>query len=262
MPKVTLLDKLYGSGSPETFESFYSSLFSGLEVQLRFAGTTDRGWIQLNVSGEDEIAALSFLEREIGLAPTSYDALKKFSVIQGKIVFSSKSQEELYVDLGLSSDNLYDAVISEKRLRAQLADGKEVSYKSLVELFCLYDNLPLEVKIGNVEGESRTVEAVLSDKQLNLFHNWVRSRFDRLIILGSLFSDIERTVKMSRHSRDIIKTESLGVLEQVVFCKLGTDAVGLIPKLGRYLKKSAVLVPFSPKKILETVGNQAFDLRI
>jgi hypothetical protein len=37
--------------------------------------------------------------------------------------------------------------------------------------------------------------------------------------------------------------------------------VGLIPKLGRYLKKSAVLVPFSPKKILETVGSQAFDWR-
>jgi hypothetical protein len=51
----------------------------------------------------------------------------------------------------------------------------------------------------------------------------------------------------------------LGVLEQVVLCKLGTDAVGLIPKLGRYLK-SAVLVPFSPKKILEAIGRSSFDL--
>jgi hypothetical protein len=50
----------------------------------------------------------------------------------------------------------------------------------------------------------------------------------------------------------------LGVLEQVVLCKLGTDAVGLIPTLGRYFK-SAVLVPFSPKKILEVVGSQSFD---
>ena len=54
-----------------------------------------------------------------------------------------------------------------------------------------------------------------------------------------------------------IKIESLGVLEQVVLCKLGTDAVGLIPKLGRYLK-SSVLVPFSPKKIVAVLGSQSF----
>jgi len=261
MPTVTVLDKRYGSGSPETFEKLYSSLIRGLEVQLRFAGTTDRGWIQLDVSGKDETAALSLLEREVGLAPASYDDMKKFSVLQGKAV-SSKSEEELYMDLGLSSAEAYDAFISEKSLRAQLADGKEAPFRSLVELFCLYNNLPLEVKIvGDIEDEGRTVEAVLSEKQLNLFRSWVRSRFDRLIVLGSLFSDVEHAVSLSRHSRDIIKTESLGVLEQVVLCKLGTDAVGLIPKLGRYLKKSAVLVPFSPKKILETVGSQAFDLR-
>jgi len=255
MPTVTVLEKLYGSGSPETFEKLYSSLVSGLNVQLSFAGTTDRGWIQIEVSGEDETAALSLLDREIGLAPVSLDNLKKFSVMQGKIVFSGKSKKELYVDLGVSSPKVSDAVVSGKRLCAQLADGKEIPLQELVELFCLYDNMPLEVKIvQGVEGESKTVEAGLSEAQFSLFSGWVGCRFDRLIILGSLFSDVERAVKFSRHSRDIIRIESLGVLEQVVLCKLGTDAVGLIPKLGCYLK-SAVLVPFSPKKILEAFGS-------
>ena len=257
MPTVTVLEKRYGSGSPETFEKLYSGLVSGLKVQLRFAGTTDRGWIQLDVAGEDETAALSLLEREFGLAPASCDVMKKFSVLQGKIVFSSENEEALTVDLGLPET--CDATVSEKSLRAQLADGKEVPLQSLVELFCLHDNVPLEVKIaGDVEGKNETVKALLSDRQLSLFRSWVRSRFDRLIILGSSFSDAERAVKLSRSSRDIIKTESLGVLEQVVLCKLGTDAVGLIPKLGRYLKKSAFLVPFSPKKILEEIDNQSF----
>jgi hypothetical protein len=254
MLAVTVLEKLYGSGSPETFEKLYSSLVSGLKVQLSFAGTTNRGWIQIDVSGEDETVALSLLDREIGLAPVSLDKLKKFSVMQGKVVFSSKSEKELYVDLAVFSPKVSDAVLSGKRLCAQLADGKELTLQELVELFCLYDNLPLEVKIvQGVEEANKNVEAGLSEAQLSLFSRWVRCRFDRLIILGSLFSDVERAVKFSRHSRDIIKTESLGVLEQVVLCKLGTDAVGLIPKLGRYLK-SAVLVPFSPKKILEAIG--------
>ena len=258
MPTVTVLEKLYGSGSPETFENLYSSLVSGLNVQLSFAGTTNRGWIQLDVSGEDETVALSLLEQEVGLAPASLDDIEKFSVMQGKVVFSSKSKDELYVDLGVVSSETCDAVLSEKRLRAQLADGGELSLQSLVELFCLYDNVPLEVKIIEGVGENKNIEASLSEAQFSLFRDWVRSRFDRLIILGSLFSDVERAVKLSRHSRDVIKIESLGVLEQVVLCKLGTDAVGLIPKLGRYLK-SAVLVPFSPKKILEVVGSQSFD---
>jgi len=260
MPTVTVLEKVYGSGSPETFEKLYSSLVSGLKVQLSFAGTTNRGWIQLEVSGEDETAALSLLDREIGLGPVSLDKLKKFSVMQGKVIFSSKSENELYVDLGVSSPKVSDAVVPGKRLCAQLADGKEVPLQELVELFCLYDNVPLEVKIvQGVEEGRKNVEAGLSEAQFSLFSRWVRCRFDRLIILGSLFSDVERAVKFSRHSRDIIKIESLGVLEQVVLCKLGTDAVGLIPKLGRYLK-SAVLVPFSPKKILEAIGRSSFDL--
>jgi len=254
MPTVTLLEKLYGSVSPETFENFYSSLVSGLKVQLRFVGTTKRGWIQLDVSGEDETAALSLLEQEVGLAPASLGAIEKFLVMQGKVVFSSKSKDEFYVDLGVVSPNVLDAAISEKRLCAQLTDGKDVPLRNLVELFCLYDNVPLEVKIIEGGGENKNVEATLSEAQFSLFRDWVRSRFDRLIILGSLFSEVERAVKLSRHSRDVIKIESLGVLEQVVLCKLGTDAVGLIPKLGRYLK-SAVLVPFSPKKILEVVGS-------
>jgi hypothetical protein len=255
MSTVTVLEKLYGSGSPETFEKLYSGLVSGLEVQLSFAGTTDRGWIQLQVSGEDETAALSLLDREVGLAPASVDKLKKFSVMQGKVVFPSRSSEELYVDLGVFSPETCDAAVSGRRLCAQLADGNETPLQRLVELFCLYDNMPLEVKVAEDAGAgSRSVEADLSEAQFSLFSGWVGCRFDRLIVLGSLFSDVERAVKLSRSFRDTIRVESLGALEQAVVCKLGTDAVGLIPRLGRYLK-SAVLVPFSPKKILEALGS-------
>jgi hypothetical protein len=258
MPTITVLEKLYGSTSPATIEKLYSGLVEGLDVQLRFVGTTDCGWIQLDLSGEDQTVALNLLDSKVGLVPVSLDSLEQFSVMKGKI-FSSRSNDDLCVDLGIACLESCDVVVSERRLRAQLADGKPVSLQSLIELFCLYDNMPLEVKIietGN--GEAKHVAGALSEVQVSLFKNWVRSRFDRLIVLGSLFSDVEQAVKMSRHSRDILKVESLGTLEQVVLCKLGTDAVGLIPKLGRYLK-SAVLVPFSPKKIIKTVGSEPFD---
>ncbi len=101
----------------------------------------------------------------------------------------------------------------------------------------------------------------MSDAQLLLFAEWVRCRFDRLVVLGAFFGNVQNAINLSGTFRDIIKVESLGSLEHVVACKLGTDAVGLIPRLGRYMK-SAVFVPFSPKKIIETVGNEPFGKRV
>ncbi|NIU38915.1 DUF2110 family protein, partial [Candidatus Bathyarchaeota archaeon] len=147
MPTATLLEKVYGSFSPENFEPVFSSLCKGLKVELRVVGETNRGWVQIEVSGEDEVAALHFLDREMGLAPVSLDNLKKFSVIRGRVVFSGKSKKELRVDIGVFSPETYDAVIPLQRLQAQLADGKKLPLQRLVELFCLYDNLPLKVKI-------------------------------------------------------------------------------------------------------------------
>jgi hypothetical protein len=253
MPSVTLLEKVYGSFSPETFDPFFSSLCKGLKVGLRVVGKTSRGWVQIEVSGEDEIAALHFIDKKIGLAPVSLDGLKKFSVIRGRVIFSGKSKTELYVDIGVSSPETCDAAVPLQRLQAQLADGKKLPLRRLVELFCLYDNLPLEVKVaGGVDAQKRLVEAELSEGQLSQISRWIRSGLDRLLVLGALLSDVEHAVKASKHSRDVIRIESLGLLEHAILCKLGTDAVGLIPKLGRFLS-DAFLAPFSPGKILQLV---------
>jgi hypothetical protein len=253
MPIITLLEKIYGSFPPETFEQVLSSLCEGLKVKLRVVGKTNRGWIQLEISGEDEIVACRFLEQEMGLAPVSVDNLKKFSVVQGRVVFSGKSKKEIYVDIGVFSPKIYDAVLSLQRLQAQLADGKKLPLQRLIELFCFYDNLPLKVKITkNVNIQESWVEAELSEAQISQITSWIRSSFDRLVVLGAFFSDVNRAVRMSEHFRDVIRIESLRMLEQVILCKLGTDAVGLIPKLGRFLP-DAVLVPFSPRKIRKLV---------
>jgi len=258
MPIVTILEKLYGSVSPTDFEERYLTSVKGLTVQVHFAGTTEQGWILVEVSGKDQTIVLSLLNREFGLAPYSLEELKRFSLLRGRGAFSCKSENELCVDVPIGTESL-KVVISEKSLRSQLADGKKVPFKRLVELFCLVENLPFEVRITEaIENLSENVKAVLSERQISLFHNWIQYRFDRLIVLGSLVSDVEKTIKSCRLSRDVIRTESLGVLEHVVLCKLGTDAIGLIPKLGRYLK-SAVLVPFSPQKIIKEIGSQPFD---
>lgn len=249
MPTLTLLEKTYGSFSPETFEPVFSSLCQGLKVELRVVGKTNRGWIRVEVSGEDETVASHYLDQEVGLAPVSIDKLKKFSTVRGRVVSSGESGNQLLVDVGVFSPRICDTAVSLQSLQVQLADGKKLFIQRLIGLFCLHENLPLEVKIvGNVDARRKHVEAELSETQLSQIMRWVRSSFDRLVVLGASFSDVEHAVRMSKHVRDVVKVESLGLLEHAVVCKLGTHAVGLTPKLGPLLS-TAKLASFSPRKI-------------
>jgi len=249
MPTVSLLEKVYGPFSPENFEPVFASLCQGLRVRLKIVGKTNRGWVQIEVSGEDEIAALNFIDQKIGFAPIFMDKLKKFSVIKGRIAFSGESRNELYVDIGVFSPENYYAVVPLQTLQAQLADGKKLPLRRLIELFCLYDNMPLKVKIASsMDVQKKLVRAEISQAQLSQTARWIRSGLDRLLLLGTPLSDVERAVRASKHFRDVIKIETLGLLEQAILCKLGTDAVGLIPKFGRLLP-NATLAAFSPRKI-------------
>ena len=101
MPTATLLEKGYGPFSPETLEPVFSNLCKALKVKLRVVGETNRGWIKIKVSGEDEVAALNFLDREVGLAPVSPKNIGKFSAVEGRVVFSGKEETGLYVDIGV-----------------------------------------------------------------------------------------------------------------------------------------------------------------
>jgi len=254
MPTVTLLEKAYGHFSAETFEPMLKSLCKGLKVQIKVKGKTAQEWIQVEVSGEDESVVLKLLNSEFGLAPNSTDNVQKFSVLRGRIVESGKTSSGLLVDVGVFEPRVVYAKIPIESLQAQLADGKRLPFQRLTELFCLLDYVPLLVKIVDTDwhGENEAFLAELSERQLALFTDWLRSSLDRLLILGAQYDEVERAAEASRHFRDVVKIESLGWLEHALVCKLGTDAVGLIPAIGRFLR-TATLAPFSPRKIGQIV---------
>lgn len=254
MPTITLLEKTYGPFPAETFEPTFSSLCKGLKIKLKITGKTNRGWIQTKISGEDETAALHYLNQEIGLAPTSIKKLKKYSTLQGRIIPSRENKNQLHVDIGIFSPQICDAVIPLKNLHTQLTNGKKLPLQQITNLFCLHENLPLKIKVtSNVNARKKHVQAELSETQLSQIKHWIHSNLDRLIILGAPFSNVEHAVNTSKHARDIIKVESLGLLEHMIVCKLGTHAIGLMPKFGHFLPH-AILTPFCPRKIQEFVN--------
>lgn len=254
MPTVTLLTKVYNNFQLKLVDEFLKSTLKDLKVEAKICGVTPRGWVQMVVSGEDEKVALHYLADEIGLCPTHLEHVEKFSTIKGRITSLNKSKDELYTDVGVFSPNLVDATIPLNHLQAQLADGRKVALKKLVELFGFCENLPLAVKIFSIDKEKKQMEAMLSEKQLTQYRNWTRSLLDRLIILGVPLPQVRLALKMAGCNRDVVNVEPLGLFECAVVCKLGTDAAGLIPKIGEKLRNTTFSI-FNPRKIVEFLGD-------
>ncbi|MEM2767659.1 MAG: DUF2110 family protein [Candidatus Bathyarchaeia archaeon] len=255
MPTVTLLTKIYQSHQVKIVEGHIKALFKGLKVNLEGVNITAQNRIQITFSGEDEEAALSYLEKEIGLCPTSIENVRKFSTVKGHITWLGKSKEEICVDVGLTSPKTIYAIIPLLRLQAQLADGRKIALKKLSELFGLCENLPVNIKVTGVKEDC--VEAEMAEEQLRLYRKWAKTLLDRLIVIGASKEEVKNALKDSRSQGDIVEVESLGLFEHAIVCKLGTDSVGLIPKVGKKLP-SAALTPFIPKKLLDFFGAPYF----
>jgi hypothetical protein len=256
MPAVTLLQKAYGDFRAQSIEPLLKSMCKGLDVQVKVKGATTQGWIQVNVDGEDEKPALQLINNELGLAPESIEKVEKFSVLRGRIVSSaSERANELLLDVGIFQPKIVHAEIRLETLRAQLADGLALPLQRLTELYCLLHNMPLYVKILDMETDG-DLGAELAAQQFALYDDWLGLMLDRLLVLGVPVGSVKHAVEASHHFRDVVKVESLGWLEHMIVCKLGTDAVGLIPAIGRILK-GATLASFSPRNIKQTLGQSS-----
>ncbi|MCW4046486.1 MAG: DUF2110 family protein [Candidatus Bathyarchaeota archaeon] len=248
MTTLTLLTKARDSSQLEQVGKILNDSLEGLEVKMQILGTVADRWVQIVLDGEDEGIAANYVAKEIGICPVSLQGVKRFSAINGCVVSLEKSREELLLDVGvLQPKNVY-AAVPLRVLQAQLVDGRKIALKKIAELYGLCEDLPVNIKITSIiEGEDR-VEAELSNAQLTKFKVWRESLLDRLLVLGSSLPKIRAAVEHTGLNRDILNIEPLGALACALTCKLGTDAAGLIPKLGRRLRTSRFTV-FEPEKL-------------
>lgn len=251
MSAVTLSAKAYNNSQLALVDKLLKSMFKGLKVETEINGTSESGQVQITVSGEDENAALRYLDVQIGLCPVLLENLERFSTVKGYI--KTFNERELHVDIGVLSPRIFDAVIPLQRLEAQLVDGRRMALGKIAQLFGLLENLPLWVKALSFSEEESYVEAMLSERQLNLYESWVESLLDRLVVLGASFNDVTRALKWTKCSRDVVEIESLGLFEHAIVCKLDTKARGLIPKIGKKLRRAHMSV-FDPTEILRLLG--------
>ena len=256
MTSVTLLTKIYSTNQRKQIDEVIKDLFEGLSVETTIKSTATDNWVHVTLTGEDEAIAKNLLNREFGFCPATLENVEEGSTLKGYVAGLEKNTEKLFVDMGVFQPKTAFASMNLSHLQAQLASGKKVPLKKIAEFWGICENLPLTIKVVHVDVGENRVDAELSPEQMARFELWRDSLLDRLLVLGASHEQVKAAIEQAQLERDIIDVEALGMFEYALVCKLGTDAAGLISRIGRRLWKAKFTV-FNPKRTIEFTDSPA-----
>ena len=106
-----------------------------------------------------------------------------------------------------------------------------------------------KLKFWKLTQEENRLKAELQPTQIRKFTQWRDSLLDRLLVIGASLNELNSAIEQEGLNRDVIDVESFGMFEHALVCKLGTDAAGLIGRVGRRLRKAKFTV-FNPKALM------------
>ncbi|MGM0770600.1 MAG: DUF2110 family protein [Halobacteriota archaeon] len=219
METAILNIKLYAS-----FERALNSAAFMLENELKdldagvILSVDPEGWLQLEISGEDEVFAANFLIDKYG---TPVKSVENESIYKGFI--SSIDDEGITVDIGVAVKLLPESL-------KVLGVG---SVSQIASRFGLIPHLPVSVKI---EGQDGMITGSFSREQADIFWSWKKAATDRLIVNSVTRSELKAAIKKKGHGRDIYGIERLGILENAVVCRENTDGPGIVAEIGPLVK--------------------------
>ena len=217
----------------------------GLNVESEF--NLEGHWLQIRGKGEDIDAFLNLLKQEYGEAPVSRSNLEKWDVVTGFVTGAGRIGYGVYIDIGIQQPAPKDALYTLHRMRAQLADGETKSSREILDANALVDYMPLKVIVTELDGEKISVE--LTDEARDRLVSWRKYPFDRVIAVGADKALVENAVRSSGLDNDVVKVESLSLFVQSLLCKIGTDAPGVIAKVGSRLGGVSLSSYRTPAKI-------------
>jgi hypothetical protein len=247
MTLLTLLTKISGDRRLKPIADALKAPLDELEVKVKILGTTASGWVRVELSGQDEEIATNYLIQEVGLCPRSLENLENFSTLKGYIQKIGKT--ELTVDVGVFHPEIIHATVPLHHLQAELVDYRKLAVKKIADLFGFCEGLPINLKVTGLDKKENRMESELATEQIRKYAVWEESLLDRLLVIGSSINEVKAVIKLARLERDVINVEPLGMFEHALTCKLGTDAVGLVPKFGRILKNARFSV-FNAKTVM------------
>ncbi len=204
-------------------------------------------WLTVRARGEDSEVFLNVLKEKFGEAPVTQSSIERWDVRKGFVTGAGRVGFGVYVDLGITQPTRKDALYPLHRMRAQLADGLARSSRDILAENALSDNFPVSVIVTDVESGKISVE--LTDDTRDLLLSWKSRPFDRVIATGIDRDRVEKTVYATHLELDVIEVQSLSLLVQCLVCKVGTDAPGIISKIGGRLRGVGLTAFQSPSRL-------------
>jgi hypothetical protein len=217
------------------------------DLQVVSEFSLESQWLKVRAKGEDAEAFLNLLKQEHGEAVLSRANLERWDVVKGFVAGAGRIGYGVYFDIGIQDPRPKDALYPLHRMRAQLADGAAKSARVILDENALIDYVPLRLSVTEMEGENVSVE--VEDKTRDRIVSWRKYPFDRVVVVGADRIQAENAVRSSGLQADIIELDSLSLFVQSFVCKIGTDAAGVIAKIGSSLRGMSLKSYITPKKI-------------
>ena len=237
-------------------ERFYTALQNALDdlkgdltAEIKIQPFSRYGWTVVDVAGDDTEILIELISQKFGLLPSNPSEIE----VQGNYRGTVRSFDtDLIVDIGIEHPQPVYVRVKLSSLRAQLADGRGwVPSREIAELYCLVPGTPISIRVTRLA--SNEYEGWLSDSQISQFSDWLSCGLERVQVYDCLKTRLDFAISRAKLERDIVSTEQLNLTTHTVLCKVGTDAIGIIPSLGFTIKQSE-LKAFIPKRIQEKCG--------
>lgn len=208
---------------------------------------TEEGWVKVRVEGADEGIAENLLCRIYGRLKRIEEA-KPGEVVKGFVTDLGKFGYGIYFKAFLDEkDCLYPLY----EMRRQLVGGRKLPARTIARLYGFVDDLAMELSLTRLD--EKGIYVAISPRQVQVIRNFVRRKREILVIVRATPKQINRALTKTGHLRDvsIVRTS---FLSSILICKPGTQAKGLIPRLGPHLP-GAVFSVVNPDKFREVLGD-------
>ena len=246
--KITILERpteITARSFSQRLEKALEELKTELNATATLDGFTSNRWARIGIVGEDSEILAQLIANEYGLAHTDTQGIEVHGVYESIIIGSGSKGLEF--DVGLESPAHITCSVPASHLIAQLADGKDIQCREIIKDYCLFPGVRLSVRV--TRKTDNEIEAWLADSEIERLSEWITSGLDRIEVFDCYKQEVEAAILKGNLSRDLISADRITLTVQAIVCKLGTDAIGLIPKLGSILKRQK-LNPFIPKRIV------------
>lgn len=217
----------------------------GLNVVSDFS--LEGQWLKIRAKGEDIDAFLNLLREDFGEAPVSRANLERWDTVRGFVSGAGRIGYGVYLDIGIQDPSPKDALYPLHRMRAQLTDGELLSAREILDRNALVDYVPLKITVTELEGDNISVQ--MQDDARDRILSWRKYPFDRVLVIGADKALAENAVRSSGLHGDIVEVESLSLFVQSLVCKIGTDAAGVIAKIGNRLRGLELKAYRTPTKL-------------